>query len=301
MLKSPDISITRKQLGYLLLIPSLVVICAVVLIPVLVIISYSFHTYKLNMPFLGKPFIGLSNYVKAFNDPRLWNAVKNTMHFVIGTTLGSLSIGFVVALILNREQKLGPALRTIVLLPWAIPTVVSGQTWKFMYNQVYGILNHLLMRIGVIGKPIAWLSTSDTAMNSVILADVWKGSPFVALMLLAGLKVIPRELYEAADVDGASTLRKLWDITIPLLKPTIIVTLLFHTLAAFKQFDLFFVLTYGGPLNATETLAMFGYKTLFPMLDFGYGSTIAVFMTIISATISVFYIKFLIARAAEER
>lgn len=301
MMRRSRLSLSRKQLGYALLIPSLMLICGIVLVPILITVNYSFHTYRLNMPYLGQPFIGFSNYARLLNDPRLWNGIRNTLHFVVGTTIGSLGLGFLVALILNRESRIGFLLRTIVLLPWAVPTVVSGQTWKYMYNEVFGVLNHVLLQIGVITQPMAWLSTESTAMNSVIMADVWKGSPFVALMLLAGLKVIPDELYEAAKVDGASMLRVLWNITLPLLKPAIMVTMLFHTLVAFKQFDLFYVLTYGGPLNATETLAMFGYKVLFPMLNFGYGATIAVLLTIMSAMVSALYIKFLIGRVAEER
>jgi len=176
---------------------------------------------------------------------------------------------------------------SIVLIPWAIPTVVSAKMWEWLYNPDFGLLNY------IIGTKINWLGSPFWALNAAIFMDIWKTTPFVALLLLAGLKNIPLDLYQAAKVDGASPWYIFKRITLPLLTPVMLIVLIFRTLDAFRVFDAIYVLTGGGPANTTETLSIYAYKILFQTLQFGYGSTIALMVFLCVATITIFYVRFL--------
>jgi multiple sugar transport system permease protein len=192
-----------------------------------------------------------------------------------------------VALVLNSAIRGRGVLRAVVLVPWAIPTVVTAKMWEWMYNTDFGLLNYLL------GLKVNWLGSTMWAMNAAVFMDVWKTTPFVALLLTAGLQVIPRELYHAARVDGAGPLYMFRKVTLPLLMPIIIVVLLFRTIDAFRVFDAIYVLTGGGPANSTETLSIYAYKVLFQTLQFGYGSAISMVVFLCVGTISVFYVRLL--------
>jgi multiple sugar transport system permease protein len=198
-----------------------------------------------------------------------------------------MALGLAVALLLNRLFRGRGLMRAVVLVPWAIPTVVSARMWEWMYNSDFGIFNYFL------GTQINWLGDPFWAMNAAIFMDVWKTTPFVALLLTAGLQVIPRELYAAARLDGAAAWAGFRRITLPLLWPTMLVVLLFRTLDAFRVFDAIYVLTGGGPANTTETLSIYAYKSLFQTLQFGYGSAIAVIVFLCVGLISVGYIRLL--------
>lgn len=179
-------------------------------------------------------------------------------------------------------------MRTAVLVPWAIPTIVSAQMWKWMYNDVFGVFNNMLLTLGVISNPIAWLANKNTALWAIILMEVWKTTPFMALLLLAGLQIIPGDIYEAAEIDGASTIQQFFSITLPLLRPAILVALIFRTMDALRIFDAVKVMTGGG--SGTETMATYAYKNLFDFQKLGYGSAICVVMFLVLAIFVVIYL-----------
>ncbi|OXT08870.1 ABC transporter permease [Thermoanaerobacterium thermosaccharolyticum] len=279
-------------LGYLLVAPALLCIIAIALYPVLNTFKLSLYYMKLQL--IGMThFIGFQNYISLFNDPRFRSASINTVIFTIVSVSLELVIGMIMALLMNKKFKGTGLVRAAILIPWAIPTIVSALMWKFIYNDQFGLLNDILVRMGVINSYKAWLGSPSLAMGSAIFADVWKTAPFMALLLLAGLQNISYEFYEAAKVDGAGSIRRFFSITLPLLKPTILVALIFRTLDAFRVFDLIFVMTGGGPGNSTETLTIYAYKTLFRNLDFGIGSAIAVVIFIFVFIFAVIYIRLL--------
>lgn len=257
----------------------------VTIYPVIYVFYLSFHRKLLIFDI--SDFIGLENYLFLFKDDRFWNALRNTVYFTSASVSIELLLGLCVAILLNKSFRFKGAVRAIILIPWAVPTVVSARIWEWIYNTDFGILNY------VIGSKINWLGSSLWAMNAAIFMDVWKTTPFVVIILMAGLQVIPQELYQAARIDGAGGWAIFRKITLPLLKPVILVVLIFRTLDAFRVFDAIYVLTGGGPANTTETLSIYAYKVLFQTLQFGYGSTLAVTVFLCVGIISIFYIRIL--------
>ncbi|BCS80314.1 carbohydrate ABC transporter permease [Anaerocellum diazotrophicum] len=238
-------------------------------------------------------FVGLQNYCYYLKDSRLLSAVKNTLLFTVVTVFFELMFGLMLAVVMHKVASLKNVFKSIVLMPWAIPTVISALMWKFMYDGQVGILAKFFADIGLIKSPADLLSSTTNAMIAAMTADIWKTTPYIAILLVAGLQTIPESLYEAAKVDGANAVYQFFRITLPMLKPTILVALLFRTLDAFRVFDLIYVLTGGGPANSTETVSIYTYKTLFNQLDFGSGSTLAVLIFIMVTIISFIYIKIL--------
>jgi multiple sugar transport system permease protein len=204
-----------------------------------------------------------------------------------------LVLGMIIALLVNRSFHGRGIVRASVLVPWALTTVVSAKMWAWIYDGRYGVANDLLMRLHLIDAPIIFLVRPEVTIWAMIVAEIWKTTPFMALLLLAGLQLIPAELYEAADLDGASRWQAFWKVTLPLVKPTILVALLFRTIDAARMFDLPRVLTNGGPGKSTETIVLYTYNTMFTSLNFGYGSTLAVVTFVIVMFISFIYIKVL--------
>lgn len=236
-------------------------------------------------------FVGIKNFIEIFTDINFFRYTRNSLIYTFGAVTISFTIGMIVALALNKIQKFAELLRTIALWPWAIPPVVASITWKWMYNDVVGVLNDLLLRSGLISQPLAWLSNSSLALPSLFITHAWIDIPFVIVLLLAGLKGIPLELYEAAAIDGASPWKQFTKITLPLLKPTMMVTLLISTTFAFRTFDIVFTLTRGGPGDATELLVTYIYNNAFLFLKFGYASALSVIMVAITILIVLFYIN----------
>ncbi len=218
----------------------------------------------------GPHFAGLANYARLAADERFWNALGNTLYFSGVSVALELALGLAFALAVQRPFRGRALLYGVILIPWAVPTAVSARMWAWMYDSEIGVLDYLL------GAHVNWLGSPAWALNAAILMDVWKSTPFVALLLAAGLQSIPRELYQAAAVDGASRWTVLRRVTLPLLAPVILVALVFRTIDAFRAFDSIYVLTGGGPADSTETLSIYAYKVLFQSLEFGYGSAIAV-------------------------
>lgn len=270
---------------HLFMVPALIALIGVTLYPVLYVLWLSLHRRLLIFDI--SKFVGLENYRFLWHDQRFWNAFRNTVYFTGVSVTLELLLGLSIALLLNRTFKGKGLMRTIVLIPWAIPTVVSAKMWEWLYNADFGLFNFLL------GEKINWLGNPFLALNAAVFMDVWKTTPFVALLLMAGLQTIPRDLYKAARVDGAGNWTVFRAVTLPLLKPVILVTLIFRTLDAFRVFDAIYVLTGGGPANTTETLSIYAYKVLFQTLQFGYGSALSLAVFICVGLITVFYVRLL--------
>jgi len=279
-------SAVRERLAsYGLLGPAVVFVGGVALMPVLVTIWLSFRR---QLPIFGiSQFTGFENYRFLMTDARFWNALANTAYFVLLSVTLELALGLGIAVLLHQKFPGRGVARALVLVPWAVPTVVAARFWEWIYNADFGVLNYLL------GAKINWLGDPHWALHAAIFADVWKTTPFVVLLLLAGLQVIPEDLYRAARIDGASSFQLFRHITLPLLRPVILLVLLFRTMDAGRVFDLIFVLTGGGPANQTETLVVYAYKLLYRTLQFGYGSAVVVATFLFIFALSVVYLRLL--------
>lgn len=291
----PRSSIERQEarVAWALVLPAVLTILLVALFPLAWTVWESLHLHDLRMPWLGKPFVGLDNYAEALGDPRFWSALGHTAFFAVTSVGLELIIGLWLALALNRAFRGRGLVRAAVLVPWAIPTVVSALLWRFMFEGQNGIVNSMLVGIGVLKEPLVWFIHSTAAWVPVILADVWKTTPFVALLLLAGLQNIDASLYEAARIDGATAWRQFRHVTLPLLKPAILVALIFRTLDAFRVFDLIYALTGGGPGTSTEPIALYTFNALLQNLQFGYGSALSVIVFLITFCLAILYIRLL--------
>ena len=269
--------------GNRFVLPAVIALSLVTVYPVLAVLFMSLHRKMLLFDI--SEYTGFDNYRFLLADDRFWNAFDNTVYFTAMSVSLELLLGLGIALLLNRTFRFRGIVTALVLVPWAIPTVVSARMWEWMYNTDFGILNHLL------GMKINWLGSPFWAMNAAIVMDVWKTTPFVAILLLAGLKMIPHDLYQAARIDGAGAWSIFRRITLPLLMPVVLVVLIFRTMDAFRVFDAVYVLTGGGPANTTETLSIYAYKVLFQTLQFGYGSTLAVVVFLCVGAISLLYLR----------
>jgi ABC-type sugar transport system permease subunit len=283
----------EARLAWGLVLPAFLTILLVALFPLGWTVWESLHLHDLRMPWLGRPFVGIANYIEAVGDPRFHGALGHTLFFAVTSVSLELIIGLWLALALNRAFRGRGLVRASVLVPWAIPTVVSALLWRFMFEGQTGIVNATLVGLGVLREPLVWLIHPSAAWVPVVLADVWKTTPFVALLLLAGLQNIDASLYEAARIDGASPWRQFRYVTLPLLKPAILVALIFRTLDAFRVFDLIYALTGGGPGTSTEPIALYTFNTLLQNLQFGYGSALSVIVFLVTFSLALVYIRFL--------
>src|SRR4051812_7059913 len=254
----------------------------------------SLHRANLANPEQGQPFIGLDNYIRAFGQPDFWYAIQRTLYFTILSVGLELVLGLLFAVLLNERFRGNLFARLAMVLPWALLTVSNGVLWAWILNPTYGIFNALLMDLGILQAPKAWLSDTFWTMNMIILADAWKTVPNMTLLLLAGLQPISYELYEAAEVDGATRWQKFTRITLPLLRPVILVAVALRTIGAFKVFDIIYVLTgNGGPANSTKVIAFYDYDQAFHYLFFGYGAAISWLITAFMLVMIVIYIRLL--------
>lgn len=277
--------------AWIMLSPALILVGVIALYPALRTIWLSLHEMVLTDPTSGYPFVGLSNYTKFFADARAWDSLAFTLKFTVVTVAVEFGLGLGSALAMDRAFKGRGLVRAAMLVPWAIPTAVSAMMWKFIYNDQYGLFNDVLSKLHLIDHYQAWLSTESGSFLALVIADVWKTTPFIALLLLAGLQMIPKELYESATLDGANYFQQLWNVTLPMLRGSIFVALLFRTLDAFRVFDLVSVLTDGA--NNTESLSLYAYKNMMKFLDFGYGSTAAVIVFLVVLVIALIYMRFM--------
>ncbi len=236
-------------------------------------------------------FVGFNNYKVLFSNDRLGRSLVNTFIFVVFAVFFELCIGILLGLLMNKVFVGRGIVRASILIPWSIPAAVSALMWRFMYDGEYGIISNLFESIGLFSSASDILTTKSGALFGLIFADIWKTSPYMGLMILAGLQTIDAGLYEAATIDGANKIQQFFKVTLPLLRPSILVALVFRTLDTFKVFDLVSVMTNGGPSNSTETISVYAYKTMFANMNFGLGSAIAVVMFVVLAVICVIYVK----------
>jgi ABC-type sugar transport system permease subunit len=283
----------EARLAWALVLPAVGTIVLIALFPVVWTVWESVHLHDLRMPWLGRPFVGADNYVAAAGDPRFWSALGHTAFFTAVSVGLELVLGLGLALAMNRAYRGRGLVRAAILVPWAIPTIVAGLVWRFMFEGDSGVVNAVLVRAGLLEEPLVWFIQAGTAWVPVILADVWKTTPFVALLLLAGLQNIDASLYEAARIDGASAWRQFRHVTLPLLKPAILVALIFRTLDAFRIFDLIYALTGGGPGTSTEPISLYTFNVLLQTLRFGYGSALSVIVFAITFALALVYIRLL--------
>jgi multiple sugar transport system permease protein len=283
----------EARLGLLMAAPAIVTILVIAVIPLAQTIQDSLFQISLKFENAPRPFVGLDNYGTVLSDDSWFNALRVTGLVAVASVAAELILGMLIALLINRSFSGRGIVRASVLVPWALTTVVSAKMWAWIYDGRYGLVNDLLMRLHLIDQPIIFLVRPEITIWAMIAAEIWKTTPFMALLLLAGLQLIPHELYEAAGLDGASRWQAFWRVTLPLLRPTILVALLFRTIDAVRMFDLPRVLTNGGPGKSTETVVLYTYNTFFTSLNFGYGSTLAVVIFLIVVLVSFVYIKVL--------
>jgi len=281
-----------------LLAPTILVLLVFIAAPIAQSVVLSFHRIIVGLPQLQNPFIGIENYQELLHDSVARHSFLVTFVFVSVTTFCEVFLGLLLALLINHRFPGRGSLRACVLVPWAIPTVVSAQMWRFLFNDSYGLINYTLFG-NEVSQYVAWLAKPGTALFTIILADVWKTTSFAALLILAGLQIIPDELYEAARVDGAGIWRRFRHITWPLIRPALLIALLFRTIDAFRVFDLAFVMTQGGPADATNVLQLYGYKKMFVEGWMGYGSAISVGVFIIILILAVIYVRMVGRRVLE--
>lgn len=284
----------RALFGYALLLPAALLMVVLVGVPFLRALWLSFHKKLLGAE--AAPWIGLQNYSTLIADPTFWQAVENTFIFTIGSIACKLVLGISIALILNEALPLRNLWRSIVMLPYAMPTLVSVLVWKWMYNDVVGVLNYLATQANLTDHPILWLGDPKIALPSVIAVNVWRGFPFFVITILAGLQTVPQELYDAAKVDGAGVWARFRQVTVPSILPVIAVVTLFSTILTFNDFSIIWILTQGGPGNATQVLATLTYKISIPGLELGKGVAVSVLMLPILVGLIVLLNRFIARR-----
>ncbi|QEE36895.1 sugar ABC transporter permease [Octadecabacter sp. SW4] len=293
----------RVRAAYTFLVPMLIMLALVAAWPLFRSISFSFTDATADTIFNGQSeWIGFDNYlerrVRSNGDVRWrgvlvdgdwWNAVWNTVRFSVVSVSLEAVLGLLVALVLNMEFRGRGLVRAAILIPWAIPTVVSARMWGWMLNDQFGVINYMMMGVGLIDKPIAWTASSDTAMIAVLIVDVWKTTPFMALLMLAGLQMIPRDMYEAAKLDGIHPVKVFFRVTLPLLRPAILVAVIFRALDALRIFDLIYLLT--PQSDSTVTMSVLSYRELQQFGDYGEGSAMSTLLFLIITLFVLLYIK----------
>jgi trehalose/maltose transport system permease protein len=274
---APKTAVGRQQerLGWLLVLPSVIVVLAVAIYPLFETFRLSFTNYRLTRPDRVR-YIGFENYSDLFNDDLFWTSMKNTVIFTASSVFFETVLGVIVALTIHSNFRGRGFARTSMLVPWAIPTVVSSLLWQWMFNDRYGVINSVLIRLGFMeeSRNFSWIADTSTAMFAVVAVDVWKTMPFMALLLLAGLQIIPNDVYEASYVDGANKWQQFWGITLPLLRPALLVALIFRTMDSFRVFDMIFVLK--SYATDTMSIAIYTQRELINNSKVGYGSAAAV-------------------------
>jgi len=284
---------SRDRQAWALLLPLLVIILTVTGYPLISTLRLSFTDASLTGRHVAQHWVGFANYAYVFTDPDFGDAFRRTLYFTFVSVGIEILLGVLVALLLNREFAGRTIVRAIMVLPWALPTIVNAMMWRLIYNPEFVSLNALLSQLGLIDSYRSWLGTPGTAMNMVILADVWKNYPLVAIIVLAALQTIPRELYEAADIDGAGPWTKFWKVTFPAILGPLSVALILRMIEAFKVFDIIYLMTRGGPADTTKSVSFFVYQESFAYLRAGSGASYAVTVALTSAVMIAIYIMLL--------
>lgn len=290
----------RARAARWFLLPMLIALAVVAGWPLLRSIYFSFTDASLQNLY-GAQWIGFGNYLRwqtlesgrtvyrgLLVDGAWWNAVANTMRFALYSVSLEAVFGMVVALVLNAEFRGRGIVRAAILIPWAIPTIVSAKMWSWMLNDQFGIINDLGMKLGLLSQKVAWTANADTAMTAVLIVDIWKTTPFMALLILAGLQMIPKDIYEAAEIDGVHPVKQFFRITLPLVRPALMVAIIFRLLDALRIFDLIYVLTPNS--SSTKTMSVLARENLFDFDKFAYGSAMSTMLFLIIAALTILYI-----------
>jgi multiple sugar transport system permease protein len=273
----------REALPFIL--PLVLFVSLFVLVPV---VGTFWSSLWQDVTFIARKFIGVENYARLFNDQQFWQSTLFTVLFPLVSVALEMLFGMAVALVLNERFRFRGLVRGITLIPWAIPSVIGARVWQLIYRYDYGLANYIVEHLGI--TPVNWLGTPVGAFLSLVLADVWRTTPFVAIILLTGLQTVPEDLYKQARIDGTNMAQRFFKITLPIIKPIVIVALLFRTIDAVRVFDLIYVITGGGPGGVTTSLSVYGYK-FFLLGDFGYGSSVSIVLFIMAFLMALVYIK----------
>lgn len=293
---SPKNRFTLRQrdalVGLLLFLPSLLIILGITLQPILSTLYLSLFRTSLGIN-AERVFLGLGNYIDLLSDPSFWITIWRTLYFTVVSVGLELLLGLGIALLIHAHPPGWKFMRAALIIPWAVPTIVNGTMWRWIYNADYGALNALLTQLGIIDKYIPWLTYPRTAMNLVILADIWHSVPFIAIILQAALATLPAELEEAAAIDGANAWKRFWYVRLPLLRFAILVALVIRTVEAFRVFDIIYVITNGGPAFGTVTISYMTYLETFSFGNIGRGSALSFLISLFTLTMAILYIRFL--------
>ncbi len=277
--------------AYQMLLPAFIVLLVFMAYPLINSIIMAFQHYKLTSPKTIGTFAGAENFQSILTDPNMGQMVGNTIVFVVLSVVLQFVLGFILALALRKPFRGRNVYQAVVFLPWAISAFIVGLTFRWLFNGEYGAINDILMKLGIITQKIAWLGTPGFSLFTVIVGMVWIGIPFFAIMILAALQSIPDDVYEAADIDGANSFVKFFKITVPYIKPTIIMTVLLRTMWIFNSADLIFVMTNGGPANSSHTLASYMFNKAYSTLDFGQAAALGVLFLIIMLIFITIFLK----------
>ena len=273
------------------MLPATVLVGFFVFLPLGDSIAMSFTDFTLRRAGAERSWIGLENYRYFFGGERLWQAMRVTFVFVGGVVSTLTVTGIIIAVLLNQDLPGRRLMRSVSLLPWVTPTVISAILWMWIYQPQYGVLNYLLLRVGLIDSPVAWLANMRLALPSVMVTAFWRQFPFMFIVLLAGLQGIPNELYESAKIDGAGFLRQFWSITLPMLRNVLRVVMLMSIIANFRQFPLIWTMTGGGPVRQTTTLAILSYRHSFVRLELAEGAAVATVWLVIVLALSLLFMS----------
>lgn len=284
--------ITDRIYPYLSILPVFLVIALFAIYPIVHAVRMSFYRYLLTRPG-NHPFVGLQNYINVITSYYFKNSITVTAIYTVAAVIGVILFGLGVALLLNSKIKMAGPLKVVILLPWALPAVVSGLLWKWILNADFGILNGILYALGLIDNYIPFLADPTLAKISLIMAHIWKEGPLVAIFFLAGLQLIPEELYESAKIDGGGGWRIFRLITLPLLFPVLLVVVVYETMTAILTFDTIYVMTGGGPANATALISWFAYAEIFKSLNLGNGVALAIIIALITLVLIMMYLRVL--------
>jgi multiple sugar transport system permease protein len=285
----PSLEKRYARIGVVLIAPTVLVFCAVILYPLISAIYLSL--FSIYTPTLVGEWVGADNYTALLASGDFWNAVRNTLIWTVGTLVLQLVFGVAMALLLNQSIVFQSLARSLVLFPYFLSTVVAVLVWRWLFNDLYGILNHVLLLAGLIDAPVNWLGQMPNAMISIILVGAWKYFPFVVIVVLARLQSIPEQLYEAATIDGAGPFQRFADITLPQLRDVLVVVVLLRAIWDFKEFDLIYLMTGGGPVRATQTLSLLVYEEAFRLNRMGMASTYAVAMMLVLLGFTLVYLR----------
>jgi multiple sugar transport system permease protein len=272
------------------LAPALLVTAAVVLVPVVQTAWLSLQDYLLYEPDAAR-FVGLKNFGTILKDEVFWISLRNSAIWIVGVVGLQFLLGLVAALLLNQSFWWRSLARALVVIPWALPSVIIGLMWTWIYDFNTGVLNDMLVRAGFIASPVAWLARPDLALYAIMLALIWQGFPFFAVTILAGLQTVPAELYEAAEIDGASRWQTLWSITLPAIADVIATALLLRTIWVANSLDVILVMTGGGPGYATHTLPLYSFVRAYSGMEFGYGAALALILTALLIAVVWLYVR----------